>query len=238
MLALLAAACTLTLYLVLRRSTVPLLGAAANINAGLVIGAAPRSVAAVVWVQPSDVLTWLDKLPFPAVVYSTQVHGWLAEHPSEVGPYLDYMCRHYDALPDVTLFLRGSDAASHQQLGMMELVARLERRSATIDAYRPLGTERVVSAPIGGSELAAAATRLWRSSLSRYFRESQESYSAVPSGQPCCGNFVVTAARIRSRPQSLYCGLLEYMLHDTTDTRHVKEIMMNRVWPLIFSARQ
>jgi len=181
--------------------------------------------------------TWGNALPYPLMVYSESVHGWIDDHHrTEAGRYLHFLCTYYDDLPRYMFFFHGHATSTHHHRpdDIVDRILAFQR--ADWPGYASFSGILMGTRGEPDGNVWKRMDHLWYAVLHRYFKKEHESlYGEYTDQQGCCAEFFVSAARVRRRPRQLYCDLLDYVFHYTGEEKdQFKGVNLEWHWPLIF----
>lgn len=207
------------------------------------------------WGMKQQDVTWLETLPFPIVAYSTELRPHLNDlHRTEAGKYTHFICAHYEILPDLILFLHGHETAWHRTPNeIVELINKIEAGRSnpqlllTEFSYLSISLEVWPEGEL--AKIFPLLNHTWTAFLGKYFKRPLEQYGDFITGSKCCSEFIVSSARIRSRPRDLWCDFFKFLNHavglrmilpayeNLTDEK-VKGMIFEWFVPLLFGSLQ
>jgi len=169
------------------------------------------------WGMTENDVLWLESLPYPIVAYSKELRPTVNDfHRTEAGKYAHFLCNNYDFLPDLVIFLHGHATAWHRTPEIIiDLINKIEegrsnpKKLLTDFAYFSFSS--VVWSEEEFVKIFPILNHTWIAFLGKHFVHPLEDYGDFIKGNKCCSEFIVSSARIRTRPRELWCDFFHFL---------------------------
>ncbi len=157
--------------------------------------------------------------------------------------YLTFIIDRWDDLPQYTIFIHGHEKSWHQHKDLIPLVHNLRLNVLDQVGYVPLRCDWYPSCP---AEIRPIAhdTVVWGPGVHRQDAEDgivevwDTFFPGVPLPEtiaaPCCAQFAVTRARIRSRSKETYITMRDWILK-TELIDDISGRVLEKLWAYIFT---
>jgi len=168
----------------------------------------------------------------PAAIYHPA-----ANKGNEAISYLTYLHDFYDTLPDISIFIHGSDSTWHidgvLQHSTRQALSRLDLEEVRKRGYLNLRTSWENACPVWINTSIQLGDERYDENLREeepYIRGAIENIfpeKRVPSGlaSPCCSQFAVTKERIRRIPKERYKKAIDWLMNTELESK-----VSGRVW--------
>lgn len=195
------------------------------------------------WGMNQEDITWLESLPYPIVAYNKDFRPTINNlHRTEAGKYVHFMCKHYDMLPDLTIFLHGHEKAWHRSPDIIvDLISKIEEGRSNpqklLADFAYFSFSSVIWSDEEIFKIFPILNHTWTAFLGKYFLHPLEYYGDFIVGNNCCSEFIVSSTRIRTRPRELWCDFFQF-LNNAVGVRMIvpiyKELSDEKVKGMIF----
>ncbi|KAE8441301.1 hypothetical protein EG329_005531 [Mollisiaceae sp. DMI_Dod_QoI] len=199
---------------------------------------------------------WTDFLTIPNITVIT----YIADNPSapyhppankgnEAISYLTYLHDFYNDLPDISIFIHGSDSSWHID-GVLDhstrqALNRLDLEEVRKRGYLNLRTSWENACPIWINTSITLADPRFDEKLREeepYIKGAiQEMFPRrkVPAGlaSPCCSQFAVTKERIRSIPRAQYKSAIDWLMNTELESK-ISGRIWEHLWHWLFLKRE
>lgn len=154
----------------------------------------------------------------------------------EVMVYLTYIIEHYDALPDVSIFMHSHQRAWHNSeffdLDAAAMLRHLNPARVVRHGFMNLRCQWFPGCPdwLHPHETAENSEKTEEVLIARAWAELFP-FDPVPAalGTPCCAQFAVSRARIRALPRPMYVRYRDWLLHTP-----LRDFASGRVWEYVW----
>jgi hypothetical protein len=170
---------------------------------------------------------WLDTLRYPHTVISRAgiPQETAPNRGNEVGVYLEWIVKNYDALPDYTVFIHAHQRSPHCAGDMAQIINQLvfDREYRNINVYPPI---------------AAACFPAQLAILNPHKHVIEAAFGmSLPLEElrfNCCGQFYVSRAAIQRHPRQAYQAAYDWLMTTPLHSRDSGRLL-EYTWHLLFT---
>ena len=125
---------------------------------------------------------------------------------NEASSYLHFITKHYDSMPDTTIFLQDQQTSKHNQ----DMVVLLRQLHLDAAPYIPLNNVHMPF--MDPRDFCHVRRCIAESGIGKYLNQSSLPRHHLDIAFACCAQFAVSRDAVRSRPKELYEDLYRYTL--------------------------